>query len=186
MKFKLKKKSKFTIKDQNRVGWYYVKTKKFSWKDTKALYNNRGDLLYKIEKKNTSLHDERVVVSPHSKTHGLVMRRKSMRFGHGRSVVQVWRGRRATGRPSMICRGNKRRIRFKIEEVSTRRRLATVKWKVLSAKQLIGGATKYVVYVSPGVDAALMIMLGIGLDGIYSTPILDELTEEALEVALLG
>lgn len=178
-RFHLKKTHSFRIKDHGGHVMFRVTEKNLSLHEGKTLRDSRGHPLYKIKQKVKSTRGKRSVLLAASGQTVLTLKRKSARPGRGRSVVLVYEGSASEAQePWLVCKGNHRRTKFYVEERSGGRRLASIKWNVISPRTALGRTETYSVKVDPGVNAALMIVIALAIDSIYTVPVVDKFMKE--------
>lgn len=141
---------------------FKVKGNAMSFKDSKALFDDAGNELYKMSESMVSLHGRMRIVDAASKHTMLTVKKKSMIPKMG--SIQAWRGEKDDGKADIECDGDFFKKDFTIKEVPTGRLLATIKRKSLSVSNIVFDKDHYIVRVEPSVDAALMVFLVIAID----------------------
>lgn len=158
----------FSIKNvANGESVFKIKGNAFSFKDSKALYDNDGNAIYKMSEAIISLRGRMQITDAATKQPVLTLRKKGFIPMLGTSTIQAWRGASDEGEPHLECKGDFLRKDFAIRESRTGRALATVKRKSFTLSNILLEKDTYVIRIEAGTDAALLTFLVIAVDEQY-------------------
>lgn len=145
---------------------FKVKGNVFSMRDSKKMYSRDGKTLFKMTEAFISMRSKMFIQDSRNGAKYSI-RKKGIIPLLGTSTIYVWNRNKSSRKPWLKIKGDLLRKRFKIKEVATGRKVASVRRKGMNFNHLVMDKQTYFVRVEPGQDAALMVFLAVAIDENY-------------------
>lgn len=158
----------FNIKDASGRLRYLVDGTTFTMRQRKRLLGPAKEPLLGMSQERMSLRS-RMVISDSTGRPAVTLRKRGFVSGMGNSTVYAWWGSDPdAASPFLEVKGDVFKKSYTITEVGSGAQVGTVKRHALSFKNFVTDKDDFTLTVQPGYDCALMVMLVVALDEMYT------------------
>lgn len=147
--------------------FFKVKGNALSLKDSKTLYDNQGNAIYKMVEALLTLRGRMQIIDVSTKAPIITLRKKGFFSGFGGGTIQAWAGDKDDGDPFLEIKGDFLKKDFRITDKSSGRVVAQVKRKSFTLANILMEKDTYIIRIEPGSNAALLVFFVVAVDEQY-------------------